>query len=50
VPAGLLAPRYGARDAADYDQRARELAAKFAKNFEQYTGAPAAIRAAGPKV
>src|SRR5206468_9979433 len=38
VPPELLAPRYGAMDAADYDRRAKELAGKFAKNFDQYTG------------
>ena len=50
VPTELLAPRYGAKDAADYDKRAKDLAAKFLKNFEQYTGASAEIRAAGPHV
>jgi phosphoenolpyruvate carboxykinase (ATP) len=50
VPSELLAPRYGAKDAADYDRRAKELAAKFVKNFEQYTGASAEIHAAGPRV
>ena len=50
IPAELLAPRYGAKDAADYNKRAKDLAGKFAKNFEQYTGASAEIRAAGPKV
>jgi phosphoenolpyruvate carboxykinase (ATP) len=50
VPPELLAPRYGAKDPADYDQRAKDLAAKFAKNFEQYTSASAEIRAAGPKL
>ncbi len=50
VPPELLAPRYGAKDAADYDKRARDLAVKFARNFEQYPNAPAEIRAAGPKV
>ena len=50
VPAELLAARYGAKDAADYDRRAKELAAKFGKNFEQFQGASAEIIAAGPKV
>ncbi len=45
-----LAPRYGAKDAADYDHRAKYLAAKFVKNFEQFKGASAEIHAAGPKV
>jgi phosphoenolpyruvate carboxykinase (ATP) len=50
VPAELLAPRYGAKDAADYDRRAKDLAAKFVKNFEQFKGASAEILAAGPHV
>ncbi|MEI6084760.1 MAG: phosphoenolpyruvate carboxykinase (ATP) [Verrucomicrobiota bacterium] len=50
VPPEYLAPRYGAKDAADYDKRAKDLAGKFVKNFEQYPGASAEIRAAGPKV
>ncbi len=50
VPPELLAPRYGAKDPTDYDQRAKDLAGKFAKNFEQYTSASAEIRAAGPRV
>jgi phosphoenolpyruvate carboxykinase (ATP) len=50
VPPPLLAPRYGAKDPADYDRRAKDLAAKFVKNFEQYTGVSAEIRAAGPRV
>jgi phosphoenolpyruvate carboxykinase (ATP) len=50
VPAELLAPRYGAKDAADYDRRAKDLAGKFVKNFEQFQGVSAEIVAAGPKV
>ncbi len=50
VPPQLLAPRYGAKDPADYDRRAKDLAAKFVKNFEQYAGISAEIRAAGPRV
>ncbi|MCG3149972.1 MAG: Phosphoenolpyruvate carboxykinase (ATP) [Verrucomicrobiae bacterium] len=50
VPPELLAPRYGAKDAAEYDRRAKDLAGKFKKNFEQYTGAAAEIHAAGPQV
>lgn len=50
VPPEFLAPRYGAKNAADYDRRAKDLAVKFAKNFEQYSGASAEIRAAGPRV
>ena len=50
VPSELLAPRYGAKDAPDYDRRAKDLAAKFVKNFEQYTSATAEIRDAGPHI
>ncbi len=50
VPAELLRSPYGAKDVADYQQRAKDLAGKFAKNFEQYAGASAEIRAAGPRV
>jgi len=50
VPPELLAPRYGAKKAEDYDKRAKELAAKFAKNFEQFKGASEEIMAAGPKI
>ena len=49
IPAELLAPRYGAKDAADYDRRAKDLAAKFVKNFEQFQGVSAEIIAAGPE-
>jgi phosphoenolpyruvate carboxykinase (ATP) len=49
-PAELLAPRYGAGDPADYDRRAKDLAAKFVKNFEQFRGVSPEIVAAGPKV
>jgi phosphoenolpyruvate carboxykinase (ATP) len=49
VPPELLAPRYGAKDAADYDRRAKDLADKFVKNFEQFQGVSAEIVAAGPK-
>jgi phosphoenolpyruvate carboxykinase (ATP) len=50
VPAECLAPRYGARDAADYDTRAKDLAAKFVKNFEMFKGVSQEILAAGPKI
>ena len=50
IPAELLAPRYGAKDAADYDRRAKDLAGKFVKNFEQFKGVSPEIVAAGPKV
>jgi phosphoenolpyruvate carboxykinase (ATP) len=50
TPAPLFAPRYGARDPLDYDRRAKDLAAKFQKNFEQFKGVSAEIVAAGPRV
>jgi phosphoenolpyruvate carboxykinase (ATP) len=50
MPPESLAPRYGATDAADYDRRAKDLAAKFVKNFEQFKGVSADILAAGPKL
>ena len=50
VPPEALAPRSASKDTADYDRRAKDLAGKFAKNFEQYSGAGAEIRSAGPRV
>jgi phosphoenolpyruvate carboxykinase (ATP) len=50
VPRALLHPRQTWADAAAYDAKARELAALFKKNFEQY--APECspeVRAAGPE-
>jgi phosphoenolpyruvate carboxykinase (ATP) len=50
IPPEFLAPRYGATDPADYDRRAKQVAAEFVKNFEQFKGASIEILAAGPKV
>jgi len=50
MPSEMLDPRAAAPDKTDYDRRAKELAGKFVKNFEQYTGASAKIRAAGPHI
>jgi phosphoenolpyruvate carboxykinase (ATP) len=50
TPKELLAPRYGANDPADYDRRAKDLAAKFVKNFEQFAGVSKEILAAGPRL
>ena len=50
MPAEYLAPRYGAKDAADYDNRAKDLAAKFTKNFEMFKGVSRDILEAGPRV
>jgi phosphoenolpyruvate carboxykinase (ATP) len=49
VPAEVLNPRNTWKDATAYDAKARELAARFAKNFEKFSAASAAIKAAGPK-
>ena len=50
VPPEYLAPRYGPTDAADYDRRARDLAGKFIKNFEQFKGVSPEIISAGPQI
>jgi phosphoenolpyruvate carboxykinase (ATP) len=50
VPREVLDPRAAAKDAVDYDRRAKDLAAKFVKNFEQFRGVSAEIVAAGPRV
>ena len=50
IPAEILNPRTAAKDKGDYDKRAKELAGKFVKNFEQFKGASVEIVAAGPKV
>ncbi len=49
VPPEVLDPRSAAKDKDDYDRRAKDLAAKFVKNFEQFKGTSAEIVAAGPK-
>jgi phosphoenolpyruvate carboxykinase (ATP) len=51
VPAEVLNPRNTWADMDAYDQKARELAALFVKNFEQFKSqaAPAVI-AAGPRI
>jgi len=50
MPAEVLDPRQSAKDIKDYQRRARDLAVKFQKNFEQFQGVSAEIVAAGPKV
>lgn len=50
VDAALLDPRVTWRDKAAYDKKARELAGRFARNFERFTDVPASIAAAGPRV
>ncbi|MEW6511150.1 MAG: phosphoenolpyruvate carboxykinase (ATP) [Bacteroidota bacterium] len=50
VPDELLDPRNTWKDKALYDARAKELAEKFRKNFEQFRNeASAAVRNAGPR-
>ncbi len=50
VPQEVLNPRSTWHDTAAYDTKARELAERFKKNFEQFASAvPPAVRAAGPK-
>ena len=50
VPTDILTPRKTWKNASDYDEKAKELAARFRKNFEQFTD-PIAIEVAagGPK-
>jgi phosphoenolpyruvate carboxykinase (ATP) len=46
----VLNPRLSAKDGAEYDARAKDLAGKFVKNFEQFKGVSPDILAAGPRV
>lgn len=49
VPDELLEPQRTWQDAAEYDQQARALAARFQENFTQFAGeVPAEVSAAGP--
>ena len=49
VPSEVLTPRNTWKDQTAYDAKARELAAMFARNFEQYKGdAAPEVAAAGP--
>jgi phosphoenolpyruvate carboxykinase (ATP) len=52
VSEGILDPRQTYADVAVWEEKARSLAAKYIKNFEQYTDTPegAALRVAGPKL
>ena len=51
VPAGILIPRNTWPDPAAYDAKARDLAARFAKNFAEVgQGSAEEIAAAGPRV
>ena len=48
-PTELLNPRRVAKNIEEFERRAKNLAAKFVKNFEQYQGVSAEIMAASPK-
>ena len=52
VDTGILDPRDTYADAAEWDAKAKDLAARFIKNFKKYEGNEAgkALVAAGPKV
>jgi phosphoenolpyruvate carboxykinase (ATP) len=50
VPAGILDARGQWKDAAAYDAAAKDLAARFRKNFEKFGAVAAEIAAAAPKV
>jgi phosphoenolpyruvate carboxykinase (ATP) len=49
VPAEVLNPRQVWADKEAYDRQARDLAARFVKNFKQYTDMKREIVEAGPK-
>jgi phosphoenolpyruvate carboxykinase (ATP) len=51
VPTEVLTPRNTWRDRESYDRKARELAERFRKNFEQYAEyAGEKVVAAGPRI
>lgn len=51
VPAELLTPRFAWTDFSFYDQKAKELAFMFDKNFKEHASdAPDSIKKAGPKI
>ena len=52
VDSGILDPRDTYADAAEWDKKAQDLAARFVKNFAKYTGNEAgkALLEAGPKL
>jgi phosphoenolpyruvate carboxykinase (ATP) len=49
VPPEVLNPRGLWKDSSAYDQAAQELAARFERNFEKFTKASEAVKAAGPR-
>ncbi len=48
VPSEILDPRQTWKDQAAYDQKARELARRFHKNFEKFSDIPADVLSAAP--
>ncbi len=50
VPDAVLRPRETWPDTRVYDEKARDLARRFAENFKKFANAPAAVQAAGPRV
>ncbi|MBP3745362.1 MAG: phosphoenolpyruvate carboxykinase (ATP), partial [Prevotella sp.] len=52
VDTGILDPRDTYADAAQWDEKAKDLAARFIKNFKKYEGNEAgkALVAAGPQL
>ncbi len=49
VPSEVLVPRNTWANQEEYDQKAKELAARFAKNFTKFQGVSDEILGAGPK-
>ena len=49
VPDEVLSPRKMWKDEAEYEKTAKDLAARFVKNFQKYTHMPKHIVDAGPK-
>ncbi len=50
VPSELLDPRQVWADKEEYDRQAKQLAERFQHNFEKFSDASEAIRAAGPQL
>jgi phosphoenolpyruvate carboxykinase (ATP) len=50
IPREILKPRNLWLDPLLYDAKARELAERFARNFEQFGDAPAEVLASGPRI
>jgi len=50
VPPLMLDPRATWPKAESYDSQAKQLAALFRQNFEQFGEVPASVRDAGPRI